>query len=177
MKIWPQFSTVCLKDIFLIMFNSPVPVMANGPTSVVGETSSAPPSNGANQPQGNSSVGNNEMGSSPSPVDAINKPTIAFASEDMSGLPATSSSDCSTTTTPASSSTICFSSSDPVLVPSSDSRLPGTLGTIKREVGSNWASTEPNAVIPTEKKLACGQDIEKFNQFWRTFILCTDQSD
>ncbi|XWS31102.1 hypothetical protein CRYUN_Cryun23aG0048800 [Craigia yunnanensis] len=133
---------------------SPVPVMVNGPTGVVAETSSAPPRNAANQPQENSSVGNNEFGSAPSPVDAINKPTIAFGTEDMSGLPAASSSDCSMSSAPASSSAICFSSSDPVLVPSIDSRLLGTLGTIKREVGSSRASTEPNAVIPTESKLA-----------------------
>ncbi|XVF81410.1 hypothetical protein PTKIN_Ptkin15bG0153000 [Pterospermum kingtungense] len=138
---------------------SPVPVMASGPLSVVAETSSAPPRNAANQPQENSSVGNNEIRSSPSLVDAINKPTIAFASEDMSRQPASSSSDCSTTTTPASSSTICFSSSDPILVPSNDSRLPGSLGTIKREIGSNWTSTEINAVIPAEKKSASATEI------------------
>ena len=137
--------------------------MANGPTGVVAETSSAPPRNAANQPQENSSAGND--GSAPSPVDAINKPTIAFGTEDMSGQPAESSSYCSMSSAPASSSTICFSSSDPVLVPSSDSQLLSTLGTIKCEVGSNRASTEPNAVIPTESKLASGQDFEKFNQF------------
>ncbi|XP_022758902.1 GBF-interacting protein 1-like isoform X3 [Durio zibethinus] len=133
---------------------SPVPVMANGPTGVVVETSSAPSRNAAIQPQENSSVDNKEFGSAPSPVDAINKPTIAFGSGDMSGQPAASSSDCFLSTAPASSSAICFSTSDPVLVPSSDSRLIGTLGTIKRKVGSNRASTEPNAVIPTENKLA-----------------------
>ena len=159
------------------MFYSPVPVMANGPTGVVAETSSAPPGNAANQPQENSSVGNNEFGSAPSPVAAINKPTIAFRSGDISGQPAASSSDCSMSTSSGSSSAICFLSSDPVLVPTSDSRLPGTLGTIKREVGSNQASTEPDAVIPTENKLASGQDFEKLNQFQGTLILSSDQSD
>ncbi|XVF31931.1 hypothetical protein REPUB_Repub17cG0037400 [Reevesia pubescens] len=133
---------------------SPVPVVANGPTVVVVETSSAPSRNAANQPHENSSVGNNEFGSAPSPVDAINKPTIAFGSADMSGQPAASSSARSMSSAPAPSSASCFSSSDPVLVPSSDSILLGTLGTIKREVGSNRDSTEPNAVIPTENKLA-----------------------
>ncbi|XVE78290.1 hypothetical protein DITRI_Ditri13aG0132900 [Diplodiscus trichospermus] len=133
---------------------SPIPVMANGPIGVVAETFSAPPRNAVNQPEDNSSVGKNEFVSAPSPVDAINKPSISLGSGDMSGQPSASSSDCPTLATPASSSAICFSSSDPVLVPSSDSRLPGTLCTIKREVGSNRASTEPNAVIPTENKLA-----------------------
>ncbi|XVF21178.1 hypothetical protein REPUB_Repub12eG0068300 [Reevesia pubescens] len=73
---------------------SPVPVMANGPTSVVAETS-APSRNVASQPQKNSSVGNNEFGSAPSPVDAIIELTIAFGSGDMSGQHAASSSDCS----------------------------------------------------------------------------------
>ncbi|KAK6259611.1 hypothetical protein SCA6_014085 [Theobroma cacao] len=131
---------------------SPVPVMANGPTGVVAEISSSRSRNAAKQPEENSSVGNNELGTAPSPVDAINKPTIAFGSGDISGQPTASSSDCSTLTIPVSSSAICFSSSDPVLVPSCDSRLPGTLGTIKREVGSHRASTEPN--VPTDNNLA-----------------------
>ncbi|XVF71708.1 hypothetical protein PTKIN_Ptkin12aG0061200 [Pterospermum kingtungense] len=133
---------------------SPVPVMANGPTGVVAETSCAPPRNAANQPQESLSVGKNVFVSAPSPVDATKKPTIAFGSGDMSGQPAASSSDCSMSTAPASSTAICFSSSDPVLVSSSDSQPLGTLGTIKCEVGSNRASTEPNAVIPTESKSA-----------------------
>ncbi|XP_022771652.1 GBF-interacting protein 1-like isoform X2 [Durio zibethinus] len=138
---------------------SPLPVMANGPTGVVAETSSAPPRNVANQPQENSTIGNNEFVSAPSPVDAINIPTIAFGRGNMNGQPAASSSDCFMSSAPASSSAICFSSSDPVLVPSNDSRLLGTLGTIKREVGSNRASTEPNAVIPTENKSASATEI------------------
>ncbi|GMI85647.1 hypothetical protein like AT3G07660 [Hibiscus trionum] len=130
---------------------SPVPAVANGPTGVAAETLSAPARHAANQPQENSSVGNSEFRSAPSPVDAINKPSIAFGSGDMNGQPAASSSDCSMSTTPASSSAICFSSSEPEPVPS-NARLLGTLDTIKHE--SNRASTEPNAVIPTENKLA-----------------------
>lgn len=37
---------------------------------------------------------------------------------------------------PVSSSAVHFSSSDPVLVPSEDLRLPGGVGAIRREVGS-----------------------------------------
>ncbi|XP_039021925.1 GBF-interacting protein 1-like [Hibiscus syriacus] len=129
-----------------------VSAMANGPTGVVAETFSAPARKAANPPQENSSVGNSGYGSAPSPVDAINKPNVAFGSGDMSRQPAEGSSDCFMSTTPASSSAICFSSSEPELVPSNVPQLPGTSDTIKGE--SNQASTEPNAVIPTEKKLA-----------------------
>lgn len=169
MKILLPFITICLNCFFVIMFCSPVPAMANGPSGVVAETFSAPPRKAANQPQENSSVGSSEFGSAPSPVNTISKPTIAFGSGDMSGQPATSSSDCSMSTTPApapalaSSSAICFSSSDPVLVPSIDSRLVSPLDTIKHE--SDRASTEPNAVIPTENKLASGQDFETIISF------------
>ncbi|GMI70906.1 hypothetical protein like AT3G07660 [Hibiscus trionum] len=141
------------------MVASPVPVMVDGPTGVVAETSSAPARNAANQPQENSSVVSYEYGSAPSPAGAINKLNIAFESGDMSGPPAESPSDCSMSTTPASSSTICFSSSDPALVPSCDSQPPGTSGTIKREVGGGRASVEPNAIVPTERKLASATEI------------------
>ncbi|KAK8541654.1 hypothetical protein V6N12_014281 [Hibiscus sabdariffa] len=122
---------------------SPVPAMANGST--------APAIEAANPPQENSSVGNSEFRSASSLVDAVNKPTIAFGSGDLSGQQAASSSDCSMSTAPASSSAICLSSSEPELVPSN---LIGTSDTIKHEIGNNQASTEPNAVIPTENKLA-----------------------
>ncbi|KAK8621481.1 hypothetical protein V6N13_067910 [Hibiscus sabdariffa] len=131
---------------------SSVPAMASGPTVVVAETFSASARKAGNQPQENSSIGNSEFRSSPSPVDAINKPTIAFGSGDMIGQAAAISRDCSMSTAPASSSAICFLSSEPVIVPSNVSQLLGTLDTIKHE--SNQASTEPNTVIPTENKLA-----------------------
>ncbi|KAE8699585.1 hyphally regulated cell wall protein 3-like isoform X2 [Hibiscus syriacus] len=141
------------------MFYSPVPVVVDGPTGVVAETSSAHARNAANQHRENSSVVSYDYGSAPSPAGAINKPTVAFESGDMSRPPAASPSDCSMSTTPASSSTTCISSSDPVLVPSSDSQPPGTLGTIKCEVGGGRASAEPNAVVPTERKLASATEI------------------
>ncbi|XP_039032601.1 uncharacterized protein LOC120167749 isoform X2 [Hibiscus syriacus] len=141
------------------MVTSPVPVMADGPTGVVAETSSAPARNTTNQHWENSSIVSYEYGSALSPAVAINKPTIAFESGDMSGPPAESPSGCSMSTTLASSSTICVSSSDPVLVPSSDSHPPGTLGAIKCEVGGGRASAKPNAVVPTERKLASANEI------------------
>ncbi|KAK8611669.1 hypothetical protein V6N13_131715 [Hibiscus sabdariffa] len=131
---------------------SPIPSMANGSTGVVAETFSAPAREAANPPQENSSVVNSEFRSASSPVDAVNKPTIAFGSGDMSGQHAASSSGCSMSTAPASSSAICLSSSEPEVVPSNVPQLLGTLDTIKCE--SNRASTERNEVIPTKNKLA-----------------------
>lgn len=154
------------------MFYSPVPVMADAPTGVVVETSSAPARNAANQPQEHSSVARYEFGSAPSPAGSINKPTITFESVDMSGPPAASRSDCFPSTSPASSATICFSSSDPVLVLSSDSLPLSTLGIIKREVGGCQASAESDIVVPTERNLASGQDFEKLISFGDFYSLC-----
>ncbi|KAJ9176759.1 hypothetical protein P3X46_012039 [Hevea brasiliensis] len=92
-----------------------------------------------------------KFGSIVSPIDADKTLTIAFGIGDAHGEPITTSSNSSVSVTPASSSTVCFSSSDPVLVPSNDSRLPSTVGTIKREVGSNRTVVESNAVSPAEK--------------------------
>ncbi|XP_039027387.1 GBF-interacting protein 1-like isoform X2 [Hibiscus syriacus] len=131
---------------------SPVPAMVNGTPGVVAETFSAHARKAANQRKEKSSAGNSELRSAQSPVDAISKPTIAFGSGDMSGHPAATSSDFSMSTAPASSSAICFSSSEPESVLHNVSHLLGTLDTIKQE--SDRASTEPNAVIPTENKLA-----------------------
>ncbi|XP_068637661.1 GBF-interacting protein 1-like isoform X2 [Aristolochia californica] len=52
------------------------------------------------------------------------------------------------TVTPTSVSGVYSSASDPVLVPSLDTRNLGIVGTIKREVGSQRTSSEPNKVIP-----------------------------
>ncbi|XP_010245041.1 PREDICTED: GBF-interacting protein 1-like isoform X2 [Nelumbo nucifera] len=50
------------------------------------------------------------------------------------------------------------SSSDPVLVPSFDSRPPGAVGTIKREIGSQRTVVEQNAKISSESKSTASQD-------------------
>ncbi|CAI0381844.1 unnamed protein product [Linum tenue] len=63
------------------------------------------------------------------------------------------SSSASVSVTAVSSSTVCFSSSDPVLVPSNDSRPAGTVGTIKREVGSHRTLSATN-VAPNSQKSA-----------------------
>lgn len=78
-------------------------------------------------------------------VNAKKAPNIVFGSEDTSGQAAPVSSDSSVSKTPESSSAVCFSSLDPVLVPSSDSRPLKAVGTIRREVGSQRTNVEPSA--------------------------------
>lgn len=76
-----------------------------------------------------------------------NQPQLGIPpSADEKKNPATTSDGQPTLSSSAStSSSVCFSSSDPVLVPSNDSRVSGAVGTIKREVGIHRAPVEPNA--------------------------------
>lgn len=127
----------------MIICYSSLTVAANGPSGVASGSPSIvhatdiPAGSGVYQPEVSSSaVAVSKSGSAPSDVDANKNPTIAFGSGPTPGQPAASSSA-------SSSSTVCFSSSDPVLVPSNDSRLPGAVGTIKREVGSHRTPNEP----------------------------------
>ncbi|XP_021632548.1 GBF-interacting protein 1-like isoform X3 [Manihot esculenta] len=92
-----------------------------------------------------------KFGSSVSPINADKNLIIASGTGDAHSEPIPSSSNSLVPATPPSSSAVCFSSSDPVLVPSNDSRLSGTVGTIKREVGNHRAVVESNTVIPAEK--------------------------
>lgn len=124
---------------------SPITVMANGPSDVASGSTSVvnsydfPAGSGLNQPEANAmTVGISKSGSVPSTIDANKNPTIAFGAGPIQGRPAASSRT-------SSSSTVCFSSSDPVLVPSNDSRLPGAVGAIKREVGSHRTPSESTA--------------------------------
>ncbi|KAL4185771.1 hypothetical protein AMTRI_Chr10g232330 [Amborella trichopoda] len=52
---------------------------------------------------------------------------------------------------PASVSGVYSSASDPVLLPSLDYRIPGALGTIKREVGSQRIAVDPNNAVHESK--------------------------
>ncbi|KAF8007416.1 hypothetical protein BT93_K1429 [Corymbia citriodora subsp. variegata] len=51
-------------------------------------------------------------------------------------------------------SSVCFSSSDPVIVPSNDSRIPSSVSMIKREVGSQRTPVEPDAVSKNKANTA-----------------------
>ena len=107
-----------------------------------------------------SSVSINNLGNAPPPDEANKNSVITFGTGDSHRQPTLSSSNFSALTTSSSSSAVCFSPLDPVLVPSNDSRLPGAVGAIKREVGSNRPPGEPNAVVLAENKLSAGQDSE-----------------
>ncbi|GMY09621.1 GBF-interacting protein 1 isoform X2 [Fagus crenata] len=120
---------------------SSAPVIANGPTGGP-EVSS-------------SSVSINNSGTAPPPAIANKNSVITFGTGDSHGQPTPSSSNRSAS---SSSSAVCFSSLDPVLVPSNDPRLPGVVGAIKREVGSNRPLGEPNTVVLAEKKITAAAE-------------------
>nr|XP_023891926.1 GBF-interacting protein 1-like isoform X2 [Quercus suber]POE61410.1 gbf-interacting protein 1 [Quercus suber] len=111
-----------------------------------------------------SSISINNLGNAPPPVDASKNSVITFGTGDSHRQPTLSSSNFSASTTSSSSSAVCFSPLDPVLVPSNDSRLPGAVGAIKREVGSNRPPGEPNAVVHAENKLAAAAEISSTTQ-------------
>ncbi|CAL1407942.1 unnamed protein product [Linum trigynum] len=106
-----------------------VAVVANGPVGVASGTASE---------QGESTT-------------ADKTPVVAHGTGDTVVELVPSSSSASVSVTAVSSSTVCFSSSDPVLVPSNDSRLAGTVGTIKREVGSHRTLADTNSAPNSEK--------------------------
>ena len=134
--------------------------MANGPTGVVSGNSSA--NNASNLPTGSnknevtlSPIGVNKGGKAVSHTD-IDKPlAIEFGTGDTCKESVPNSSN-SISMAPASSSAVCFSLSDPVLIPFNESHPPGTVGAIKREVGIHRTAGESSAVIPSEKP---GQDL------------------
>ncbi|KAG6724756.1 hypothetical protein I3842_03G272200 [Carya illinoinensis] len=140
----PTSQDLKTKDKSLV--TSSAPVIANGPSGGTEE--------------GLSSVPITNLGTALPPAYANKNSTITFATRDSHGQPSPSSSNCSVSTTPSSSSAICFSSLDPVLVPSNDSRLPGAAGAIKREVGSNRPPGEPNEIIHAENKLNAASESE-----------------
>ncbi|KAL6287152.1 hypothetical protein ACE6H2_011542 [Prunus campanulata] len=135
------------------LVTSSVPVIVDGSTNVVsGSTSIVHPSHvsaGSGPDISLSLVGDN-LGSLVPPVDANKNTTVKFGNEDLHEQPAPSSSSGLVLPTPASTLAVCFSSSDPVLVPSNDSWLPGSVGTIKREVGSHHPSVLNDAIAASE---------------------------
>ncbi|KAK3405141.1 GBF-interacting protein 1 isoform X2 [Eucalyptus grandis] len=58
---------------------------------------------------------------------------------------------------PSPPSSVCFSSSDPVILPSIDSRIPSSVSTIKREVGSHRPPVEPDAL--SKNKAATASEV------------------
>lgn len=101
------------------------------------------------------SIDDSKLGNSPAhlpSIDANKNPGIAFGTGDTCGQPAPSSSHCSASVTPASSSGGYFSASDPVLVPSHDSRISHAVGAIKREVGSQRTPVENDEITDADSK-------------------------
>lgn len=141
---------------------SSVSVVSNGPATIAsGSTSDAHASNisaAIGSELGLPSVGTDSLSTTLHTVDVNENPTIASAVEDSYEQPAQSSSNFSGLPMPTSTSTVCFSPSDPVLMPSNDLRVPGAVGTIKREV-VHRPSGEPNATIHVEKKLTVASEI------------------
>ncbi|XP_055810707.1 GBF-interacting protein 1-like isoform X2 [Solanum dulcamara] len=74
--------------------------------------------------------------------DANRSPRVSAATMDMLGQKIPNSSNSSTSFSSPPSSGAYFSASDPVLLPSHDSRLPGAVGTIRREVSIQRAPFE-----------------------------------
>ncbi|XP_015900770.3 GBF-interacting protein 1-like isoform X2 [Ziziphus jujuba] len=130
------------------------PIIANGPTNIAsGSTSIMHASNisaGSGGPELSLTYASKDNSSSKLNPGDTNKNPIAVGTEDSCEQPAP---------TPTSSLVVCFSSSDPVLEPSNDSRVPGAVGTIKREVGSHRPPGEPNATIHVENKLSTASEI------------------
>lgn len=74
--------------------------------------------------------------------DANRSPRVSVGPRDMLGQKMPNFSNSSTSLSSPPSSGAYFSASDPVLLPSHDSRPPGIVGTIRREVGSQRAPFE-----------------------------------
>ncbi|XP_024181060.1 mucin-12 isoform X1 [Rosa chinensis] len=142
------------------LVTSSVTVIVGGPSNVASGTTTVVPasqlSTGTSAEISLSLVGD-KSGSSVSAVDAKKIPTSAFGNEDLHEQAAPSSSSSSVLPNPASTLGACFSPSDPVLVPSNDSRLPGSVGTIKREVVSH----HPPAASEVGSSLAQGKTTSK----------------
>ncbi|CAN1236067.1 GBF-interacting protein 1 [Linum grandiflorum] len=108
---------------------STVAVVANGPIAVASGTTGEP------------------AGS----ITADKTLVVAHGTADTLGEPVPNSNSSSVSVNAVSSSTVCFSSSDPVLVPSNDSRVAGTVGTIKCEVLSHRVLADTDAGSNPEK--------------------------
>ncbi|CAN1181506.1 GBF-interacting protein 1 [Linum perenne] len=120
---------------------STVSVVANGPIGVVSGTTGEPAES----------------------ITADKTLVAAHGSADSHGEPVPNSSSSSVSVNAVSSSTVCFSSSDPVLVPSNDSRVAGTVGTIKCEVPSHRVPGDADAVPNPEKPASAvsGKNLNK----------------
>ncbi|GFZ07571.1 flocculation protein [Actinidia rufa] len=117
-----------------------------------------------NQSEGDSSIGISKLGAPPSllhPASTKANPSIEFGKGQTDEQLASSLSHSSTAETQAPSPGVYFSASDPVLVPSHDSRVPGTVGAIKREVESKRMPVSQNSLDISDGKSNDGQTLQK----------------
>ncbi|XP_058112786.1 GBF-interacting protein 1-like isoform X3 [Magnolia sinica] len=140
-----------------IPISSHVTGMANGLTNAAHGSSThehgsqVSGSSGIPTPEESSAVGDSKTGSAPPPAADL-KSTPATVTGGPLGQPAPSSDQFLATMIPASVSGVYSSASDPVLVPSLDTRVPGVVGTIKREVGSQRTVVELTSTVTALSK-------------------------
>ncbi|MCL7035936.1 hypothetical protein MKW94_020706 [Papaver nudicaule] len=140
---------------------SSLPGMANGKVSAPnGNSILGPPSHMAIGGGANISVNFNKSRNAPEPrVNGKGAPSSGVNSSRERPTP-----NPEHIVPPSSVLGVYSSSSDPVLVPSVDSRVPGAVGTIKREVKVQHAAGEPNPDIPTETISSTCQEIADSSQ-------------
>ncbi|KAI5424473.1 hypothetical protein KIW84_030601 [Lathyrus oleraceus] len=136
---------------------STVPAIANGPTTVSSGITNSAPSSTVNVDRISPSDGGNVTVGKDFPSDSSDKGVKVVAERES--MPSISDG---LGTRPSSSSAVCFSSSDPVLVPSNDSRFPGAVGAIKREVGGQRPPTELNVANTSENKSSASETGSSF---------------
>lgn len=145
------------QDIDIKATTSPVTGLANGPTNVVDDISTHGHESHVPEGSGFSALEENSAGVKmravpPLSANMKNSPAAVIGEEQRQPTLGPPSSEQLTSPMIPAVSGVYSSSLDPVLVPSLDSRVPGVVGTIKREVGSQWMYVEPTAVIPTDSK-------------------------
>ncbi|KAI8557930.1 hypothetical protein RHMOL_Rhmol04G0049200 [Rhododendron molle] len=115
----------------------------------------------ANKSEEVSAINMGKVGGPPALIHSIKtkeNPSIGFGKEHSHEQLASSSSNSSIAGTQAASPGVYFSTSDPVLVPSHDSRLPGAVGAIKRQVGSQRTPVEQNSLVLSDGKSTDASD-------------------
>ncbi|KAL5972425.1 hypothetical protein ACLOJK_041679 [Asimina triloba] len=116
-------------------------------SSTHGHGSQALGGSGIPTSEASNAAGIGKTGSAPPPAaDLKSTPATATATSEPVGQVAPNSDQFLTNTTSASVSGVYSSASDPVLVPSLDTSIPGVVGTIKREVGGQRAAVETTAI-------------------------------
>lgn len=133
---------------------NPLTGIANGPTNLGDAISSHAPKSHVPGDTEESSVGKAQRGTTrPLPSNVKNHSSVIRGArgQPTHGPP---NSEQFSSMTPASVSGVYSSASDPVLLPSFDSRIPGVVGTIKREVGSQRMAVELPTAVPAESKPA-----------------------